>query len=102
MCTSVSPRRRRRAEEASVSIQTTLGRVWDWIRGLVGGSDDDLADTRARLVTRKHALEGEIRSLQREARNLSARGEDVSVLESTISAKQAEHYRLRLEIDRTR
>lgn len=72
-----------------------------WLRRLLGGREDP-AEKRARLVDRKHQLEGEIRQLQREARTRRARGEDVSGLEARVGRLQNEHYQLRLKIDRTR
>lgn len=75
--------------------------VVDWIRRAFR-SEADAEDRRARLVDRKHQLEGEIRQLQRESRSRAARGEDVSDLEARITSLQSQHYQLRLKIDRTR
>lgn len=79
-----------------------MGSMFGWLRRLFASIDGDPEDRRARLVDRKHQMEGEIRQLQRESRARSARGEDVGGLEARIASLQSKHYQLRLEIDRTR
>lgn len=75
--------------------------IIDRVRSIFG-SPVEPGERRARLVDRKHQLEGEIRQLQRQSRSRAGRGEDVSDLESRITSLQAQHYQLRLKIDRTR
>ena len=57
---------------------------------------------RQRLIDRKHATMAEIRSLQSEISSHQRRGIDVSGQEGRLQQLQSEHYRLRIEIDRTR
>lgn len=56
---------------------------------------------RRELVERKHALEGEINGLRAELRTRRARNEDASDVEARLARLRDQHYRTRLEIDRT-
>lgn len=65
-------------------------------------ADEPPEQRRQRLIDRKHATMGEIRMLQREITSLRRQGRDVRVQESRLRGLQSEHYRLRMEIDRSR
>lgn len=75
-----------------------------WWRDLLrrGRSPDSTEDRRQNLIDRKHTTMGEIRMLQREIENMRRRGADVAAQRSRLERLQSEHYRLRMEIDRTR
>jgi hypothetical protein len=93
---------------ASPDARRKLGRWWRHLASRVeaslldGSQAQDRAGRRQQLIDRKHATMGEIRMLQREIRSLEARGVDVSERNGRLRKLQSEHYRLRLEIDRTR
>ena len=57
--------------------------------------------SRVELVDRKHRLEGEINVLRGELRRLLKRGHDTAAVEHRLARAQQQHYRTRLEIDRT-
>lgn len=57
--------------------------------------------TRAQLIQRKHDLEGQIAGLRADLRRARRRGTDVARIEGELQRRQNEHYRIRLEIDRT-
>lgn len=56
--------------------------------------------TRAELIERKHALEGEIRMLASEVEQRRARGAATAGAEGRLSRLRSLHYRTRQEIDR--
>lgn len=58
--------------------------------------------SRRQLVERKKALEGEIQGLHAEVRSRRGRDEDASDVEARLARLRDQHYRTRLEIDRTR
>lgn len=57
--------------------------------------------TRAKLIQRKHDLEGQIAGLTADVRRARQRGEDATAAEARLERLQSEHHRTRLEIDRT-
>lgn len=57
--------------------------------------------TRAELIERKHHLNGEIRMLRAEIRQLRARNEGTSDVETRLNRLQSLQYRTRHEIDRS-
>jgi hypothetical protein len=57
--------------------------------------------SRARLIEHKHDLEGQIAGLRADIRRERNRGADASALETRLRHLQGEHYRTRLQIDRT-
>lgn len=56
--------------------------------------------TRAELIERKHALEGEIRMVAAEVERLRARGVSAAGAEDRLARLRSRHYRTRQEIDR--
>jgi hypothetical protein len=93
---------------ASPALRRSLGRgrrrVAAWFTAFLAGGPpaQDRSGQRQRLIDRKHATMSEVRMLQREIRSLEARGVDVGERHARLRKLQSEHYRLRLEIDRTR
>ncbi len=56
---------------------------------------------RAELIERKHRLEGEISSLQADLKRHHRRGLPTADLEARLARLRDEHYRARLDIDRS-
>lgn len=57
--------------------------------------------TRAALIERKHALDGQIRMLAADIERRRARNEPTGQAENRLAQLRDLHYRTRLEIDRT-
>lgn len=56
--------------------------------------------TRAELIERKYALEGEIRLLMAEVERRRAQGASTADTENRLAGLRSRHYRTRQEIDR--